>query len=87
MTASTTIDLTKGSLVYSLFSLAWPSVIQAILSNCYAFNDFIFVGHIPNKDKNGENTEAYAATTALAATVGLQVAFTSIYIAILNIYS
>ena len=41
---SNLIDVTKGSLLSCIISLAIPSVIQSILSNCYAFNDFLFVG-------------------------------------------
>ena len=61
------IDVTHGSLFQAIFSLAWPSVLQSVLSNCYAFNDFLFVGHINDKD------ESSSATAALAATVGLQI--------------
>lgn len=56
------VDVTSGSLVHSLISLAWPSVLQAILSNCYAFNDYIFVGHIPDKEASAAATAAMAAT-------------------------
>lgn len=38
------IDTTTGSLVQKSLSLAWPAVLQAILINFYAFNDFVFVG-------------------------------------------
>ena len=62
-----TTDVTRGSLFHGIIALAWPSVIQAVLSNFYAFNDFVFVGHIADK------TESAAATAALGATVGLQV--------------
>ena len=61
------VDVTKGDLLYSLVVLAWPSVLQAVLSNCYAFNDYMFVGQI--KDP----AESAAATAALSATIGLQV--------------
>jgi putative MATE family efflux protein len=63
----TVTDVTRGHLLTSLIQLAWPSVLQAVLSNCYAFNDFMFVGRISDK------AESSAATAALAATVGLQV--------------
>jgi len=67
------LDLTQGSLVWTIVRLAIPSVLQAVLSNCYAFNDFIFVGHIPNVEQSS------AATAALSATVGLQVIAFSIH--------
>ncbi len=65
------IDVTSGPLTPSLIRLAVPSVMQAILSNCYSFNDYLFVGHIKDPD------ESSAATAAMAATVGLQVGFTT----------
>jgi len=61
------IDITEGILLPKVWQLAYPAVFQAILSNCYSFNDFLFVGHI--KDKS----ESAAATAALSATVGLQI--------------
>lgn len=61
------VDVTKGSLVMKIIQLAWPSVIQAILSNAYAFNDFMFVGHMQDREASA------TATEALGATVGLQV--------------
>lgn len=61
------IDLTTGPLLSNLWALAWPSVIQAILSNCYAFNDYLFVGRIKDREVSA------AATAALAASIGLQV--------------
>jgi putative MATE family efflux protein len=38
------IDTTEGGLFESSLKLAWPAVLQAILVNFYAFNDFFFVG-------------------------------------------
>ena len=61
------VDVTEGKLLPRVWQLAYPAVFQAILSNCYSFNDFLFVGHI--KDK----AESAAATAALSATVGLQI--------------
>ena len=40
---------------------------QAILSNAYSFNDFIFVGHIKNKQESKD------ATAALSSAVGIQI--------------
>ena len=67
--SSGAIDLTNGEILPKLVALAWPSVLQAVLSNCYAFNDFVFAGHIRDPK------QASAATAALSATVGLQVWF------------
>jgi len=50
-----------------LLNITIPAILQAILSNCYQFNDFIFAGHI--KDKN----DAQRATTALSAGIGIQI--------------
>lgn len=44
MARSRNIDTTKGPLFSSSVRLAWPAVLQAILVNFYAFNDFFFVG-------------------------------------------
>jgi putative MATE family efflux protein len=38
------VDATEGNLLYKSLRIAWPAVIQAILVNFYAFNDFLFVG-------------------------------------------
>ena len=61
------MDITQGSLIQSLITITCPAIAQAILSNFYAFNDFVFVGHI--KDK----IEAGIGTAALSAGVGLQI--------------
>lgn len=39
-----TLDTTKGPLLGQSLKLALPAVVQAILINCYAFNDYFFVG-------------------------------------------
>lgn len=61
------VDVTKGSLTRAILSLAWPSVLQAILSNCYSVSDFLFIGHLPDKEA------AAAGTTGIAASVGLTI--------------
>ncbi|MFB6372967.1 MAG: MATE family efflux transporter, partial [Bradymonadaceae bacterium] len=38
------IDATTGPLLGKSIQIAWPAVIQAILVNFYAFNDFLFIG-------------------------------------------
>ncbi len=60
-------DLSLGQLVRAIVWLAVPSIFQGVLSNCYAFNDFMFVGHMADKEASA------AGTAALSATVGLQV--------------
>jgi putative MATE family efflux protein len=65
--SSSAVDITKGSLVTGLLRLAWPSVLQAVLSNCYTVADFFFIGHLPDK------AQAAAGTTAIAASVGLTI--------------
>ncbi|QDG49455.1 MATE family efflux transporter [Persicimonas caeni] len=51
------IDATEGDLVKKSLLIAWPAVLQAILVNFYAFNDFFFIGLLDNP----------AATAALSA--------------------
>lgn len=51
------IDTTTGPLVTKSLQLAWPAVLQAILINFYAFNDYLFVGM----------TNDHAATAALSS--------------------
>lgn len=59
--------MTQGSLPLGLLRLAWPSCLQAILANLYAVADFYFVGH------QSDTRLASAGTTAIAASVGLQI--------------
>ena len=54
-------------LLRPLIALAVPSVLQAILSNMYGFNDFVFVGHMRDK------AQSSIATTALSSIVGVQI--------------
>ena len=61
------VDGTKGPLLGKIWSLAWPSVLQSILSNCYAMNDFLFVGRMEDK------TLAATCVAAISSTVGLQI--------------
>lgn len=61
-----TLDTTSGSLTRASWRLAWPAVLQAILVNCYAFNDFFFVGRMGDP----------AATAALSACFALVIIFT-----------
>ncbi len=51
------VDATEGSLTGKSLRIAWPAVLQAILVNFYAFNDFFFVGLLGDE----------AATAALSA--------------------
>jgi putative MATE family efflux protein len=59
-----TIDTTKGDLLRASVKIAWPAVLQALLINCYAFNDFFFVGLLSNPH----------ATAALSACFALLIA-------------
>jgi len=43
------IDATTGPLLGKSIQIAWPAVIQAILVNFYAFNDFFFIGLLGDK--------------------------------------
>ena len=61
------VDVTQGSLPLALLQLAWPSVLQAILSNLYTVADFFFVGHLPDK------AAAAAGTEGIAASIGLSI--------------
>jgi len=61
------IDVTKGNLSLALVQLAWPSVLQAVLSNCYTVSDFFFVGHL------SDPVAAAAGTEGIAASVGLSI--------------
>jgi len=61
------IDTTKGALVSKIVNLAIPSIVQSVLSNCYAMNDFLFVGRI------ADGKLAAECTSAISATVGLQI--------------
>lgn len=51
------VDTTEGPLLRKSFALAWPAVVQAILVNIYAFNDFVFVAQAADS----------AATAALSS--------------------
>ncbi len=51
------VDTTEGPLWSKSLALAWPAVLQAILVNFYAFNDYFFVGLTSDK----------AATAALSS--------------------
>lgn len=51
------IDATEGNLAKKSLQIAWPAVLQAILVNFYAFNDFFFIGWLGDE----------AATAALSA--------------------
>jgi putative MATE family efflux protein len=59
-----TIDTTRGDLLRTSLKIAWPAVVQALLINCYAFNDFFFVGQMSDP----------AATAALSACFALLIA-------------
>ncbi|RVU48454.1 MATE family efflux transporter [Lujinxingia sediminis] len=61
MARASTVDTTEGSLAGRSAQLAWPAVLQAILANFYAFNDFVFVGMLGDA----------AATAALSACFAL----------------
>ncbi|RAL25240.1 hypothetical protein DL240_03245 [Lujinxingia litoralis] len=61
MARASTVDTTEGSLVGRSVQLAWPAVLQALLVNFYAFNDFVFVGLLGDA----------AATAALSACFAL----------------
>jgi len=67
MATARIVDVTKGNLPWAIWQLAWPSCLQAILSNCYTVSDFFFVGHLPDK------AEAAAGTEGIAASIGLSI--------------
>jgi len=49
-------DLSKGALLEGVIRLAWPCVLQSILSNCYAMNDYLFVGKMADKEMSAACT-------------------------------
>jgi putative MATE family efflux protein len=55
------VDTTRGDLLRASLKIAWPAVLQALLINCYAFNDFLFVGMLGDP----------SATAALSACFAL----------------
>lgn len=59
------IDTTTGGLAGRSLQLAWPAVLQALLVNFYAFNDYFFIGRLQNP----------AATAALSACFALLIIF------------
>lgn len=61
------VDVTQGHLAINILRLAWPSMMQAILSNAYSVADFFFVGHIKDPEL------AASGTSAIAASVGLTI--------------
>lgn len=63
MANSRNVDATRGSLLGKSIHIAWPAVLQALLVNFYAFNDFFFVGLLGDR----------AATAALSACFALLV--------------
>jgi putative MATE family efflux protein len=65
MARSLSIDTTQGGLPSRTLQLAWPAVLQALLINFYAFNDYFFVGRLQDA----------AATAALSACFALLILF------------
>lgn len=62
------IDATDGNLFKKSVQIAWPAVLQALLVNFYAFNDFFFVGLLGDR----------AATAALSACFAIIVVHTTL---------
>lgn len=54
------LDTTQGPLLRRSLQLATPAVLQALLVNCYAFNDFFFVGLLGDKDATAALSACFA---------------------------
>ncbi len=63
------VDTTSGPLVRKSIQLAWPAVIQAVLVNFYAFNDFLFVGMLSNPDATAALSSCFAILIVVAMLV------------------
>lgn len=63
-----TVDTTRGPLLRRSLELAAPAVLQALLVNFYAFNDFFFIGLTGDE----------AATAALSACFALVIVFNTL---------
>jgi len=60
MSEAQNIDATEGSLVGKSLRIAWPAVLQAILVNFYAFNDFFFVGWLGDEQATAALSACFA---------------------------
>lgn len=60
MAEARNIDATEGSLVGKSLRIAWPAVLQAILVNFYAFNDFFFVGWLGDEKATAALSACFA---------------------------
>ena len=54
------IDATEGGLTSKSLQIAWPAVIQAVLVNFYAFNDFFFIGLLGDEDATAALSACFA---------------------------
>ena len=65
------INTTKGPLLKRSLELALPAVIQALLVNCYAFNDYFFVGLLGNESATAALSACFALVIVSNTVVGI----------------
>ncbi len=66
-----TIDTTQGPLLRRSLQLATPAVLQALLVNCYAFNDFFFVGLLGDEHATAALSACFALVIVSNTLVGI----------------
>lgn len=71
MVLMATLNTTRGPLLDRSLRLAAPAVLQALLVNCYAFNDFFFVGMIGEEDATAALSACFALVIVLNTLVGI----------------
>lgn len=71
MVLMATLNTTRGPLLDRSLRLAAPAVLQALLVNCYAFNDFFFVGMMGEEDATAALSACFALVIVLNTLVGI----------------
>ncbi len=66
-----TLNTTEGPLLTRSFQLALPAVLQALLVNGYAFNDFFFVGLLGKEDATAALSACFALVIILNTLVSI----------------
>lgn len=66
-----TLDTTEGPLLKRSLQLATPAVLQALLVNCYAFNDFFFVGLLGDEHATAALSACFALVIISNTLVGI----------------
>ena len=65
------LDTTRGRLSTTAVRLAWPAVLQALLINGYAFNDFVFVGMLGDREATAALSACFGLTLLVQTLVGI----------------